>query len=67
MRFVLGTVGVVVGLMTMLLRERLASYGVELFDVRTSKAGFRWLVVGNAVAGFGVVVLGLALIAGLEL
>lgn len=48
--------------MTVLLRERLATYGLELFDVRTSDAVFRWLVVASVVAGVGVVVLGLVLI-----
>ena len=58
----LGAVGVVAGVMTVLLRERLAAYGLELFDVRTSDAVFRRLVVANVVAGVGVVVVGLALI-----
>lgn len=66
-RPVLGAVGVVAGVMTMLLRERLATHGLGLFDVRASDAVFRWLVAANVVAGVGVIVLGLALITGLEL
>ena len=62
MRPLLGAVGVVAGVMTVLLRERLATYGLELFEVRTRDAVFQRLVVANVVAGVGVVVVGVALI-----
>ncbi len=58
----IGAVGIVAGIATIVLRERLASSGLELFGIPSRGRGHRLLVAANLAAGVFALVVGLALV-----